>query len=169
MAKLTSQGEAWQGDWQARLAAELGRRASGSLREFVAVNGCVTYEEIAAALQGPFVPIQMVFAMRAEFAAAGDWSGFVADCLFRYLRQYTLAPATNRKRREQQASSAVGACTAALPTGMDDDFSGVLQVWRMLKERILDGWLPSSPKDPLLAEAVDAWDRWFGGPSRRKG
>ncbi len=155
MAKLTSRGEAWAGNWYARLISELGRCGCRSLREFAAQNGLVAYSDIAAQLDGPFVSVQMVTVMRREFLADGDPSGFVADCLSRYLVEYVTAEPDRVRDRERQAAEAVAACGAAIGEGGD----AILMVWSALKDKILDGWLPNGPLDSVVRDAVGA-HRW---------
>lgn len=153
MTRLTSRGEAWQGDWQARLASELHRRGATSLRRLVEDLGCATYPEAASALDGPFAPIQVMSAMREEFERDSDPGGFVADCLAKYLVEYVRAPAAQRRTRESQAAQAIGACGAAIGSENEE---ALLAVWRALKERVLGGWLPSSPSDPNLQMAIES-------------
>jgi hypothetical protein len=153
MGKLSSRGEAWHGNWQTRLASELKRRGFDSLRRFADESGCATYRAIASALDGPFAPIQMMMAIRSEFEREVDPAGFVADSLSRYLSEYTQAPVGHREERESQAAQALGACGAAIG---DSNEEALVAVWRLLRDQILAGWLPSSPKDPTLRGAVDA-------------
>jgi hypothetical protein len=153
MTKLTSHGEAWQGNWRARLAAELERRGANSLRAFADENDCRTYTAIASALDGPFAPIQMVTAMRSEFETQGDLSGFVADSLFRYLLEYTAAPIDQKRLRESQAAEAISACGAALGAEHEE---AILEVWSKLREKIVEGWLPDSPSDPVVQNVVSS-------------
>lgn len=160
MSKLSSRGEAWQADWKGRLASELKRRGSASLRAFAENHGCTTYPEIASALDGPFAPIQMMMVIRSEFQAEAKLPDFVADCLFRYLREYTSTPASHARLRERQVVSAIAACGAALGDVNDEAIQGV---WRMLKERLLKGWSPAAGDDPVLRKAVSAF-AWSSSP-----
>lgn len=153
MAKLTKHGEAWRGQWQLRLVQELQRRGFASLRAFARDAGCVTYTDIASALDGPFAPIQMMMAVRAEFEKEADFRGFVVDSLARYLIEYTAANAEQRTQRESQAARAVGACAAAIGDANQD---ALFRVWDTVRERILDGWLPAGPHDPILTTVVNA-------------
>ena len=152
MSGPSSHGEAWRGDWQDRLAAELKRRGFGSLRAFSKENRCTTYTAIANALDGPFAPIQMMMAIRSEFRQNADAVGFVADSLFRYLSEYTRAPATQAKVRESQAAQAIGACGAAIGDANDES---LFSAWRTLRGPILEGWLPTDTDDPSLRLAID--------------
>jgi hypothetical protein len=152
-------GEAWQGDWQARLASELERRGFDSLRAFAERNGHGTYTAIASALEGPFAPIQMMMAIRSEFESNADFVGFVCDSLYRYLSEHTSAPPINAALRESQAIDAVSAVGAAI--GAKND-SAILEVSRMLRQKVSNGWLPNSPSDPVLLESMNAatWQGW---------
>lgn len=152
MKKLTSHGEAWQGDWQRRLASELERRKEPSLRAFASNAGLATYADIAAALDGPFAPTQITTAMRAEYVEAEDPGGFATDCLWRYLVEYVAAPPRAVGRRESEAAGAVAACAAAL--GGAENGEQIVATWRELRGRILEGWLPSSSIDPELTRAL---------------
>lgn len=131
-------------DWQTRLYLELNRRGVGTLLAFAESVGCTTYGELANALEAPFAPIQIMIAMRNEFAERNDERGFAADCLYRYLHEHAAAPA-----------EAFAAWAAAL--GGDSDETRL--VTRLLKDRVLEGWLPSGPDDLLLL-GVMAAQRW---------
>jgi hypothetical protein len=144
-------GEAWQGNWPERLTSELNRRGIASLRAFAESVATTTYTDIAAALEGPFAPIQMMMAIRKEFHDRGDAKGFVADCLYRYLTEYVRASVVERESREVQAAQAIGACGAAIGSG---NSASILEVWHGLKDRVLEGWLPGSPDDALLVDAL---------------
>ncbi len=159
MAKVTLHGEVWQGDWQARLASELKRRGFGSLRAFAEQNGHATYTAIASALEGPFAPVQMMMAMHSEFERNADFVGFVRDSLYRYLSEYAVAPPSNATLRESQAIDAVSAVGAAIGAKNDP---AILEVSRMLRQKVSKGWLPNGPKDPVLLESVNAatWQGW---------
>src|SRR5205809_668290 len=111
---IARRGEGWEGDWQARLAAELKRHRVSSLLALADQLGQATYTEMASALDGPFAPAQMMMTIRDEFMATDDLKGFVADCLYRYLTEYVKAPTTNRASREFQVAHAIGACSNAI-------------------------------------------------------
>jgi hypothetical protein len=131
-------------NWPEQLYAELNRRGVGTLVAFADSVGCTTYAELAAALEDTFAPIQMMIALRDEFAERDDARGFAADCLYRYLHQYATEP-----------GEAFTAWEAALGGASD----ATRLVSRLLRERVLEGWLPSGPDDLLLL-GVMAAQRW---------
>ena len=121
------------------------------MREFADEKGCRTYTEIAEALDGPFAPIQIVMAIRAEYDKENAEIGFLSDCLARYLTEYIVAPSTRPDLREKQAAQAIGACGGALGANGEDV---LLQAWGELRERVIAGWVPSGPSDEVLLSAV---------------
>lgn len=158
-------GEAWGANWWERLAKALERQGVSSLLEFAQKSRSTTYDEIANALEGPFAPIQVMMFIRKEFEDRADAMGFVADCLYRYLHQHSPGEADSRESREFKAALATGAWEAAMGAGNEQSVS---EVWTTLKERVLGGWLPNSPDDPVLLDAlrhpwrIESWRRPTG-------
>jgi hypothetical protein len=151
MGKPITRGEAWQGDWRIRLSSELERRACPSLRAFAKMRGCITYREIAEALDGPFAPVQMEMAIGSEFEREGDLPGRVVDTVARYLVQCVRRTTLSRTQREFQVAAAFAKCVAAIGPANE---AGLTQVWEALKTHLMDGWLPSSADDSVVVEAV---------------
>ena len=155
-------GEAWGGNWPERLEKELERQGVSSLLEFAQKSGSTTYDEIANALEGPFAPIQMMAVIRKEFEDRANAMGFVADCLYRYLHKESPGASHSQKGREFRAAMAHAAWAAAIGAGNEEALS---EVWVSLKDRLLEGWLPSSPDDPVLLDAlkhpwrIESWRR----------
>lgn len=152
----TNAGREWLEDWQGRLALSLGERGYGSLREFGSTRPRMSYSEMVKALGGGIAPIQLMLTSRKEWLDSGFPEMFVRDCLVRYLSEYVCAPTTSKGKRESQAVSAFGAWGAALGSANLDAVAGV---WRDLKARILEGWLPEDADEPALASAAEKW-KW---------
>jgi hypothetical protein len=147
---LASRGEAWHGNWQTRLANELAERGM-SLREFVAFTQCSTYAEICDRLTGSYAPVQMMMALRVEYVEAGEINQFVVDSLFRHLVDYMRQAASTRSVRESRAAAAFAAWETAL--GAENE-QAADSVWNRLRDRVLEGWIPSGPEDQVLVDAI---------------
>ena len=142
-------------NWPEQLYRELKRRGVGTLLAFADGIGSTTYAGLAEALESHCTPFQMMIALRNEFVERDDARGFAADCLYRYLHEYVTAHVDQNARRDQQAVDAFAAWEAALGGANDES----RLVSRLLRDRVLDGWLPSGPDDLLLV-GVMAAQRW---------
>jgi hypothetical protein len=159
LASDTGFGEAWSRNWRERLTEELDRLGLSSLREFSRLNRCATFPDISATLAGPFAPIQIMMAIRGEYLKEINVGGFAADSLCRYLKEY-LSSHTAAQQREVAGALAIGVWGGAM--GKQNEAS-VFEVWRILKPKILTGWLPVDDQDPDLRAAISShsWDANF--------
>jgi hypothetical protein len=134
-----------------RLRVELARREARSLRSFAHQAGRTTYAEIASELDGPFAPIQMLMALRSEFEHEGDFPGFVADTVARYLREYVPPPTATQEQREFTVASGFAACVSAIGA---ENLESVDKLFDRLRPQLDAGWVPSGADDVTVREAV---------------
>lgn len=155
----TSQGDAWQGNWEQRLYARIRDRGFSSVTEFIESRPLATLVELADELgQRDVAAVQLRWRWVAEAIATGNMERCARSLLTRTLRE-ELPEGWHREWPDVPGDSrtplfrkvgALSSTAAALPDAYEESIDRIRVA--LDAAGIPEGWLPASADDPLLVE-----------------
>jgi hypothetical protein len=149
----------WEGDWRSRVYSRLRSLGFQSMLEFLARFPSEPYLKLAARLGADFAALQIISTQFREAREGGSIREAAKDCLVREINGQ-LRRGWGRGGRVDFQTAGVYANWMIEVTRAEPDVRPMVDVvWRELKNLNPDeGWLPSSPDDPLVLAAFSR--RW---------
>lgn len=146
-------GHAWRGDWQQRIKELLARRSCSTVTEFFDRFPTRSSVELADELgPGDVAGVQLEWLAIDEATATNQVERLARDqfvrALHKTLPEGWVSPATGRR----QLAAVLGAWTSSIASRLRDYGPGLMAMGKVMIEEnpFPEGWLPSSPDDPLL-------------------
>lgn len=147
----------WAGDWRGRALEALRRLGFDDFLGLAKSNACESYAALAEMLGEHVAPIQLMWLIRDGYARSNDVQGFVADSLTRHAIEHLAEGAGGSTSREYRVASVFADWRTSLG---DVNAAAALAVWKELKPKILEGWIPASINDPEIL-AVVSTQQWI--------
>jgi len=164
--KLINPDETWLGDWEERCRHRLACEGFTSMTAYLKSREGVTYSKVAKQLDG-CAPLQVALMQFREAREKKTLRNVSKDSLVRTIRERMKRGWDVSIHRRRQRTSAfvqwlsILRCDQAFVGNEACDEQSVLMskrgedVWRVLEESAVVGWLPESADDPVITKAFD--------------